>query len=280
MPSFELPYFDRILEHMKAAPSSDLARAFERNVHWGYFAAPDAADGSVEGYVAAAEALTTRMCDAAEVGDNMAILDVGCGFGGTIHHLNDSVAHCDLVGLNVDARQLERARRIVTAARENRVEFVEGDACELPFADAHFDRVLAVECIFHFQSRRKFFREVGRVLKPGGRLVLSDFVLNDERLADLGAWMNANAAPSSPYYGENRVPPTGGRYERLGRQSQLPRLSDEDITAQTLPTYPAMRHIYREAGLPDAVESTTYLEGLAVGGFVQYRILSFGKHTA
>src|SRR5438034_5931485 len=45
----------------------------------------------------------------------------------------------------------------------------EADACALPFPDASFDRVLAVECIFHFPSRLRFLKEAARVLKPGGR---------------------------------------------------------------------------------------------------------------
>jgi SAM-dependent methyltransferase len=273
--NYDLPYFDQIIERLEALPDSSLARAFERHVHWGYFASPQTADDTVERYVAAAEELTKRMCAAAGVGDGLAILDVGCGFGGTVDHLNVHLSGCDLVGLNIDARQLDRARDLVQPRAENAVTFVEGDACSLPFEDGRFDVVLAIECAFHFRSRKQFFREVRRVAKPDTTLVLSDFILNDDRIAELGKWLKANDAPSNPFYGTNRIPPSSGSYARIAKGAGMRLTLDEDITANTLPTYAAMRRLYREAGLDDGVESTTYLEELARRDFVRYHVLRF-----
>ena len=272
---FDLPYFDQILERLKTLPDSSLARAFERHVHWGYFASPQTADDTVECYVAAAEELTRRMCEAAGVADGQTILDMGCGFGGTIDHLNQHLSGGELVGLNIDARQLARARDLVQPRSGNTVSFVEGDACALPFEDGRFDVVLAIECAFHFRSRKQFFREVRRVSKPGATLVLSDFILNDERIAALGQWLETNDAPSNAFYGSNRLPPASGSYARIAQSAGMRLTLDEDITANTLPTYAAMHRLYREAGLDDGVESTTYLEALARRDFVRYHVLGF-----
>ena len=277
MPEFDLPYFDQIIEHTERLPDSSLARALERHVHWGYFASPETADDSAACYVQAAEALTRRICDAACVGDGMAILDVGCGFGGTTAHLNERLSGCKLVGLNVDPRQLDRARELVRPRAGNSVEFVEGDACSMPFEADRFDVVLAVECVFHFPNRKTFFREVERVTKRGASLVLSDFILNAARLAELGEWMTTNQAPAKPFYGTNAAPPTSSTYARIGERAGLPLTRDDDITAFTLPTYPAVRRLYQEAALPDGIESTRYLEQLARLGFVQYHVLCFTR---
>ena len=60
---------------------------------------------------------------------------------------------------------------------------MQADACDLPIRDASFDRVLCIEAIFHFASRRTFFLEAARVLRPGGALVLSDMFLAPSAIA-------------------------------------------------------------------------------------------------
>src|SRR5439155_10489956 len=139
---------------------------------WGYWDDPASADGSLSNFAAAAARLSRQVIAAAGVRDGQRVLDAGCGFGGTLADLHERLPGVDLVGLNIDARQLGQAREQLPT----RVRLVAGDACRLPFADASFDRVLCVEAIFHFAGRDLFLAEVRRVLRPGGRLVLSDFV--------------------------------------------------------------------------------------------------------
>jgi ubiquinone/menaquinone biosynthesis C-methylase UbiE len=279
--TFDLPYFDEIIARIEREPDSALAEAFRRHVHWGCFSFPEKADDSLRGYVAAAEELTARVCSAGRVGNGQRILDVGCGFGGTIDYLSEQLERCALAGLNIDPRQLVRARRTVPPRRGHSVEFIQADAGRLPFAGASLDVVLAVECIFHLSSRKEFFREVARVLKPGGTFALTDFVLREGALLELGKWMSSAAPPESRFYGpSHNIAPTSQKYARLARSNGLHVLSDADITANTMPTYPSMRRLYREAGLPDGERATDYLEAMAQKGFIEYHILAFGLPAA
>jgi ubiquinone/menaquinone biosynthesis C-methylase UbiE len=278
--AFELPYFDAILARLELSPESPLSRALQRHVHWGFFSSPDTADDSLAGYVVAAEAMTERVCAAGRVRSGLRILDVGCGFGGTIAHLNEHLSGCKLVGLNIDERQLARARQSVHAGSGNAVTFVQGDACALPFGDGEFDVVMAVECIFHFPSRRRFFKEARRVLRTGGTLVVSDFVVDSEKVDEMTDWTEAHADAQSNFYGVKSAALVSGTYARLARGNHFSELADEDITAATMPTYPGLKNLLSDAGLTDGVKATAYLEELSRMGFFQYRILSFEAEGA
>lgn len=269
--SVDLPYFDWLFEEL-GSPTSRVSKAMGRHVHWGYFSSRTA-DSSVSSWAAAAETMTDRVCTAGRVGDGKRILDVGCGFGGTIGFLNDKLTGCELVGLNIDERQLLRARELVTARPGNTVRFVQGDACALPFADGTFDVVLAVECIFHFPSRKTFFTEARRVLRPGGTLALSDFVINGDKIDDMAEWTAAN--PSGDFYGVKSAAVCTGTYPRLASRARLKVLSDEDITANTMPTYECLKKLCSESNRQDGVTATAFLEEMSDRGFFEYRILSF-----
>jgi SAM-dependent methyltransferase len=268
----DLPYFDDILGR---SADSAFARSIRRHVHWGYFASPGTAEPTEAGFLAAAEAMTTRMCEAAGAKDGLRILDVGCGFGGTIAHLNERVSGCDLVGLNIDARQLERARQTVQAARGNTVRFVEGDACAIPLADGAFDAVTAVECVFHFPSRKSFLGEARRVLRPGGTLAVSDFVANDGSVDAMGAWLEENPSAQGTFFGSTKPAIGRSTYARLARATGFDLVADDDITAETMPTYPWLKKLWGDAGGAEAVKSLAFLEETARRGFLEYRIMSF-----
>jgi ubiquinone/menaquinone biosynthesis C-methylase UbiE len=277
------PYFDVLLERLDGGDRRAEV-AFGRHVHWGYWPDTDGADGSPEDYAAAAERLCRKVCDAAGIRDGMRVLDVGCGLGGTIASLNERFNHLDMVGVNIDARQLRRAAKTVRPANHNRIRFQEADACDLPFDDASFDAVLAVECVFHFPSRATFLLGAARALVPGGRLALSDFVPPADALATLNRFNPGQDEATRLSYGAVNLLCPVGEYRLLAGAAGLTLLTAEKITANTMPTYAFLRADQRL--WPDRAtarmheRATMRLEMACRENLLDYRILSFGRVNA
>src|SRR5262249_40919608 len=102
-------------------------------------------------------------------GKKGSILDVACGKGATTRYLLTYYRPDKVVAINISDKQLENARKNAPG-----VTFKKMSATELDFDDNSFDNIICVEAAFHFESREDFLKEALRILKPGGRLILSD----------------------------------------------------------------------------------------------------------
>jgi MPBQ/MSBQ methyltransferase len=103
------------------------------------------------------------------------ILDVACGKGASTAYLMKYYRPEMVTGINISEKQLQIARD-----RAPGCTFRVMDATDLDFPDGSIDNVLCVEAAFHFDTREKFLKEVHRVLKPGGAVVLSDILMTLE----------------------------------------------------------------------------------------------------
>jgi len=100
------------------------------------------------------------------------LLEVSCGHGGGASYLTRTLKPASYTGLDLNSAGIEFCRK-----RHNLpgLDFVQGDAANLPFDDQSFDAVLNVEASHCYPRFPRFLAEVARVLRPGGHFLYTDF---------------------------------------------------------------------------------------------------------
>jgi SAM-dependent methyltransferase len=111
-----------------------------------------------------------RAVEAAEVSDNDVVLDVACGNGNAT--IPAAKTGAKVTGLDLTPELLEKGKEAAEEAGVE-IEWIEGDAMQLPFEDESFDVVTSVFGCMFAPDHRTTAVELARVLKPGGRLVVA-----------------------------------------------------------------------------------------------------------
>ena len=108
--------------------------------------------------------------------DNKTCLDLGCGVGGSCLQMATEHNPLKIVGVDVEAEQVRRARELAQSSKASNVRLELINAEEpLPFPRGYFDLVLSKDVLCHVRDKRALCAEVLRVLKPGGSFVLGDW---------------------------------------------------------------------------------------------------------
>ena len=104
---------------------------------------------------------------------NFAILDIGCGGGGTLFKLASVAAEGKVCGIDYSEESVRASRRKNgKLIRAGRVTVQHGSVSAMPFSGSLFDLVSAIETHYFWPNLASDLKEVLRVLKPGGRLIV------------------------------------------------------------------------------------------------------------
>lgn len=149
--------------------------------------------------------LTRRLARALDLRTNERVLDVASGPGATAFLLAAEFG-VEVEGVDLGEQSVAKANaRAAEQGVDHRVRFTVGDAEELPLADASVDAVVC-ECAFcTFPDKPTAAAELARVLRPGGRLGITDVALDPARLDDelrsMAGWVAclADARPLEEY---------------------------------------------------------------------------------
>lgn len=240
-------------------------------IHFGYW------DDRTRDHPASLLALNRALAERLDLQPGDRVLDAGCGIGGSAIWLAETYP-VTVVGINIVPGQIARAHQ--TAQRRGvaeRVTFAQQDYTRTTFAARSFDVVWAVESLCHAPDKRSFFREARRLLRPGGRLLVAEYLrvarsLPQSDEAMLHSWLSGWAIPDLA---------TGDELVEWARDAGFGQVAVRDLTPNVAPS---LRRLGRMATLGWPVEWTLHTlrlrsatqHGNVRGARDQYRALRRG----
>jgi cyclopropane fatty-acyl-phospholipid synthase-like methyltransferase len=172
-------------------------------MHFGYY------DDSVRTHDASLLKMNEVLARYAQITSHDRVLDAGCGYGGSAIWLA-RMPGCQVTGIDIVPEQIEQAQRFACRYQvSDLAQFACMDFTRTTYADASFDVVWALESVVHIDRKGAFLQEAHRLLRQGGRLLISEYLLRDSpplsseehaRLAPwLEGWAMASLLTSSDY---------------------------------------------------------------------------------
>jgi tocopherol O-methyltransferase len=179
----------------------------------------------------ATRALVELVADAAGIGPGARVCDVGCGYGATARLLA-AERGAEVVGLTISLAQHRHAAAALDGVDNPRILLRSWLENGLP--DRSFDAVIAIESVSHMEDRERVLAECHRVLVPGGRLVVLDWLAGEQ----VAAWQRR--ALLAPICRDGRLPDldTLRGYARLAASAGFVDVHAGDISARVWRTWP------------------------------------------
>ena len=150
-----------------------LSRVWGGNLHMGLFQDP------AEPLLPAQLRAKRHMAEAARLQRGETVVEAACGVGSTARYLAKSYG-VRVCATNIAEAQLAEARDLTeSAGLSDLVDFRYADYHELPFPNASFDVWWCQEALLYSVDKRRVLEEAIRVVRPGGRLIISDLLLDE-----------------------------------------------------------------------------------------------------
>lgn len=150
--------------------SKDLA------MHFGYFG-----DG-VKSHQDSLMKMNEVLAKLVSISKNDRVLDAGCGYGGSAIWLAKNIG-CEVVGLTVVSYQVREGEKFAEKYYlSDKVSFKTEDYAHTSFPNHSFTVIWGLESIVHAESKKDFINEAYRLLKTGGRILTSEYMLRENPL--------------------------------------------------------------------------------------------------
>jgi tocopherol O-methyltransferase len=242
-----------------------------RSLHFGYH------DDKSRGHSDAILNLNRVLATEARIEPGERVLDAGCGVGGSALWLAGERG-AQVVGITPVEGHVGRANAAAAeAGAAAAVRFEVGNYAKTRFPDASFDVVWALESLCHASDKPAIYREFARVLRPGGRLVMAEYLRHSRDLPAAGErlvreWLDGWAIPDID---------TEAEHQDAARDAGFVDVVVRDVTENTRPS---LRRLYHLSHLGVPIDAVLHRLGLrnrvqhgnVVGARRQYQALARG----
>ncbi|MEU5553664.1 methyltransferase domain-containing protein [Micromonospora sp. NPDC047793] len=180
---------------------------FGGNMHQGYWDGPSDTSSMLKASNRMTDVFIDRL---AGIGPGARILDLGCGTGRPAVRIARRTG-AEVVGISISGRDVELAQAYAAGEDDaENVTFQQANALDLPFEPGSFDAIVAIDSFAYFADRGELLARISPLLKPGGRIVLTDDVARGPELTGqdeqdtlfmLACWRQAPLARAEDYSG-------------------------------------------------------------------------------
>lgn len=208
--------------------SKDLA------IHFGYY------DQETKNHYQSLLNMNAVLAGLAQISKTDRVLDAGCGYGGSAMWLAKNIG-CEVSGISPVPYQIKKADHFAKKFQiSDKVNFEVGDYARTSFPDNSFTVVWGLESLVHAESEKNVIQESYRLLKPGGRIVIAEYMLRENPpLSDaekelISPWLKGWAMP-------NLQTPT--EYKEMLLEAGFTNINFSDITENVRPSMDKLEKI-------------------------------------